>query len=329
MKRDSRAFTLIELLVVIAIIALLIGILLPALAKARLAAQKMLGQANHRSIMQGVAFYSDQHKEHTPQGHDTHSGSSSWAYTWPVQIREAMGGDPKAMEVFSNPGAGKDYPNEWYQTLDTTAGARARETQTEYGYELNEIMVYHKDARAGQRVNLQSNGFNTFSIGWNELGMTPASYRQAYVDDGTPMLGMGEHFALSTDLLGTARAVNSASMGPKLANVQEPANMIVTADSFVDLNQDAWISPRAANTPFHPGAYFSGQANFAFLDGHVESLKVEDYVLRNDDPSAGIVGNDWDSSDTSWKSRMRRWNNDARPHGDGAGLDMWNMGGDQ
>jgi prepilin-type N-terminal cleavage/methylation domain-containing protein len=66
MRSNRKAFTLIELLVVIAIIALLIGILLPALGKARKAARRLKDQTQVRGILQGLVTYAGNNNDNYP-----------------------------------------------------------------------------------------------------------------------------------------------------------------------------------------------------------------------------------------------------------------------
>ena len=62
----QRGFTLIELLVVIAIMAILAGLLLPALSGARLKAQGIQCQNNLRQVALAWRLYTDDHRDELP-----------------------------------------------------------------------------------------------------------------------------------------------------------------------------------------------------------------------------------------------------------------------
>lgn len=86
MKRGMKHFTLIELLVVIAIIAILAGMLLPALNQARSAAKKTLCGGSQKQLLSMLHMYAMDYSECSPLA----AYSASAAYMRPVGTWEAM-----------------------------------------------------------------------------------------------------------------------------------------------------------------------------------------------------------------------------------------------
>jgi len=106
-KPRHAGFTLIELIVVVSIIALLVGILLPALGKSRSVARRVQCMAKMVSVGNAMVMYTSEHDEYFPPSVHSFSIADPVA-AWDVQLAPYLGytalaADPLSVNIFTSP----------------------------------------------------------------------------------------------------------------------------------------------------------------------------------------------------------------------------------
>ncbi len=269
----KKAFTLIELLVVISIIALLVGILLPALGAARRTAQAVVCQSNMKNVSTAFVAYG--------------ADNNAWWPCWATGGESGLGNHgwiPSGF-IFNQDGT-EPYPTDladgtiWQYTPDYNVFACPSDPYTPYSSGLSYTTSNH--------IYRLPTGSGSSAQDWPTLpnGGTPTVRFPARYADPAVQVSLRNS---SGGIIGRARYPNSDKFA-------EPSNLIFLVDEgapAVDANLpgsqtqvgviDGYFldlfSPDGNNSAGSADKtkwYHSDGAAFGFADGHGEVRKKTD-----------------------------------------------------
>ena len=180
MKIVHRCFTLIELLVVIAIIAILAGMLLPALNKARASARLAACSGNLREVGRAVLQYSMESNDLTvPVNGKYRNLGGTENMTWAYYVRSYAGIQDENPDLSSNQNA--NTPANSRRGVFTCPACPSPRGFWNYCYPQFGMMIYYIGGADSDNVE------KTYSNGWKMHNISSPSKRAYICDSVTPM----------------------------------------------------------------------------------------------------------------------------------------------